>query len=61
MFEPVTITRSTSAAGGAGADGLAGTAGAGNCANAFDAKIKGSPTLAVKATRANLVSTFLVI
>jgi len=62
MFEPVTITRSTSA-GGAPAGGGPGAAGAGNCADAFDAKIKEHPTLAMKAARRNpsLFSTFLVI
>src|SRR6266513_6335239 len=62
MFEPVTTTRSTSA-GGAPAGGGAGAAGAGNCANAFDAKIKGNPTVATKMAPRNpsLFSTFLVI
>src|ERR1700757_5217165 len=54
MFEPVTTTRSTSAVDGGGAPGSAGTAGAGNCANAFDARINGNPTLAIKARRTNL-------
>jgi hypothetical protein len=54
MFEPVTTTRSTSAEDGAAAPGSAGTAGAANCANAFDARINGNPTLAIKARRTNL-------
>src|SRR5262245_14187524 len=59
MFEPVTTTRSTSAAPG----DAAGAAGAGNCANTFDANIRGNPTLAIKAAPRNpsLFSTFLVI
>src|SRR5215468_4345170 len=63
MFEPVTTTRSTSAELGAAAAGSAGTAGAGNCANAFDAKINGNPTPAIKARRTNLnvFSAFCVI
>src|SRR6476659_4562596 len=54
MFEPVTTTRSTSAEDDAAAAGSAGTAGAGNCAKAFDARINGNPTLAIKARRTNL-------
>src|SRR5213078_99710 len=54
MFEPVTTTRSTSAVDGGGAPGSAGTAGAGNCANVFDARMRGNPTLAIKADRTNL-------
>jgi hypothetical protein len=63
MFEPVTTTRSTSAVDGGGAPGSAGTAGAGNCANAFDARINGNPTPAIKARRTNLnvFSAFCVI
>src|SRR6516162_10958343 len=63
MFEPVTTTRSTSAVDGGGAPGSAGTAGAGNCANAFDARINGNPTPAIKARRTNLnvFSAFFVI
>jgi hypothetical protein len=74
MFEPVTITRSTSAAPGAAAGAGAGAGaapagggggggGAGFCANAFDAKIKGIPTLAMRAARTNptLFSTFFII
>ena len=63
MFEPVTTTRSTSAVDGGGAPGSAGTAGAGNCANAFDARINGNPTPAIKARRPNLnvFSAFLTI
>src|SRR6516164_11219 len=63
IFEPVTTTRSTSAVDGAAAPGSAGTAGAGNCANAFDARINGNPTLAIKARRTNLnvFSAFSVI
>jgi hypothetical protein len=65
MFEPVTITRSTSAEGAA-APGAAGTAGAGNCANMFDAKINSmaaTPTPATEAVRKNptLFITFFVI
>src|SRR6476620_11233897 len=54
IFEPVTTTRSTSAVDGGGAPGSAGTAGAGNCANAFEARINGNPTPAIKARRTNL-------
>src|SRR5215831_13156299 len=63
MFDPVTTTRSTSAVDDAGAPGSAGTAGAGNCANAFDARINGNPTPAIKARRTNLnvFSAFCVI
>jgi hypothetical protein len=62
MFDPVTITRSTSAEG-AGAAGFSGTAGAGNWAEALDAKIRGNPTAATKTAPRNpsLFSTFLVI
>jgi hypothetical protein len=66
MFEPVTTTRSTSAAdAGAGAPGGggAGSAGAGNCAKALDAMMNGNPTPAMRASRTNLnvFSAFLVI
>ena len=62
MFEPVTTTRSTSAEG-AGPPGAVCAAGAGNCANALDARMKGNPTLAIKARRTNLnvFSAFCVI
>src|SRR5919106_4683733 len=62
MFEPVTITRSTSAdAGGAaapvsGAGGEAsggGGGGGGFCANAFDAIMRGIPTQATRVMRRN--------
>ncbi len=45
------------------AAGLGGTAGAGNCANAFDARMNGNPTPAIKARRTNLnvFSAFLII
>src|SRR6266536_1895008 len=65
MFEPVTMTRSTSAApaGAPGGGGGGGAAGAGNCANALDARMNGNPTLAIRASRTNLnvFSAFLVI
>src|SRR5206468_10029886 len=47
IFDPVTITRSTSAAG---ADAAAGE---GSAANAFDTATNGYPTLATSAMRAN--------
>src|SRR5215813_2550010 len=63
MFEPVTTTRSTSAADGAAAPGSAGTAGAGNCPSAFDASVNENPTLAINARRTdlNVFSAFCVI
>src|SRR5262245_33997733 len=61
MFEPVTITRSSSAVDGAAAPGSAGTAGAGNCANALDTRMNGNPTPAIKAVRRNVFSAFLII
>src|SRR6266446_10305893 len=63
MFEPVTITRSTSAwPPGAGAAPGGGGGGAGFCANALDARIKVNPTLATRAMRTNpnLFSTFFI-
>jgi hypothetical protein len=54
MFEPVTTTRSTSAVDGAGAPGSVGTAGCANCPKAFDARMNGNPTPAMKTRRTNL-------
>src|SRR5437870_2464153 len=56
MSEPVTITRSTSAAGAAAAGG-------GSAADAFDAATNGYPTLATIAMRANpnLFRMFLIM
>src|SRR5438876_1580204 len=56
MSEPVTITRSTSAAGAAAAGG-------GSAANAFDAATNGYSTLATIAMRANpnLIRLFLIM
>src|SRR5438128_1212906 len=52
MFEPVTITRSASVAGGAGAAPGGGGSG-GFCANAFDAMMRGIPTQAARVMRRN--------
>src|SRR5216684_5195890 len=64
MFEPVTITRSTSAwPPGAGAGASPGGGGAGFCANALAAITKGTPTAPARATRTypNVLNTFLII
>src|SRR6266568_4775483 len=66
MFEPVTITRSTSAwppGAGAGAAPGGGGGGGGFCANALAAITNGTPTAAARATRTypNVLNTFLII
>src|SRR5215472_13097948 len=69
MSDPVTITRSTSAAAAGapanpdGAPTWAAGGGGAPAANAFDARIKGNPTLATRAMRTNpsLSSTFFII
>src|SRR5207302_3050394 len=65
IFEPVTITRSTSAAPGAGAAAApgGGGGGAGFCANALAAITNGTPTAPARATRTypNVLNTFLII
>src|SRR5437870_13644828 len=64
MFEPVTMTRWASAAGGAGPAPVAGGGGGGGfCANALDAIMRGTPTQAARAMRRNpnLESPVLVI
>src|SRR5881396_3989326 len=54
MFEPVTMTRSTSVGGGAGpAPAGGGGGGGGFCASAFDAIIRGIPTQAARVMRRN--------
>src|SRR5205823_9770379 len=53
IFEPVTMTRSASAAGGAGGAAPGEGDGVGFCANAFDAIMRGTPTQAAKVMRRN--------
>src|ERR1044071_2751806 len=53
MFEPVTMTRSTSAADGVGAAPMSVGSGWRFCANALDAIMRGIPTQAARVMRRN--------
>src|SRR4030095_796967 len=54
MFEPVTMTRSTSPVGGGATAPVGGGAGGGGfCANAFDTMMRGIPTQAARVMRRN--------
>src|SRR5436309_8955396 len=54
MFDPVTMTRSTSVGGGAGPAPVGGGGGGGGfCANALDAIMRGIPTQAARVMRRN--------
>src|SRR4030095_624242 len=64
MFEPVTMTRSTSPVGGGATAPVGGGAGGGGfCAHAFDTMIRCSPAQAARVMRSNpeLQTPFLVM